>query len=104
MWARNIAPAAYNSSMAFDFQDNLAITLDPPVEYWTLCITGDKGPMVSIRTDGTIEYGPNYVPDEAAKIFWEAVSHNRPYDPKALISFLPYQDPADQFWETERPS
>ncbi len=29
--------------------------------------------MVTIKADGTIEYGPNYHPDEAAKLFWAAV-------------------------------
>jgi hypothetical protein len=74
----------------------------PKTEFFILMISVNDGPMVSIRLDGTIEYGPNYVPDEAAKVFWTAVSYNRPYDPKVLLSSMPYQDPADQFWETER--
>ena len=108
MWARNTTPPAYNSSMAFDISHDFDVfdinssSVIPSVEYFTLVISGSDGPIVSIRPDGTIEYGPNYVPDEAAKVFWTAVSYNRPYDPKVLLSSMPYQDPADQFWETER--
>lgn len=29
--------------------------------------------LVTIHQDGTIEYGPNYTPDAAAKAFWDAV-------------------------------
>lgn len=30
-------------------------------------------PMVSIKMDGSIEYGPDYTPDEAALIFWTSM-------------------------------
>lgn len=34
----------------------------------------DGQPLVSISlTDGSIEYGPNYEPDEAARVFWAAM-------------------------------
>lgn len=29
--------------------------------------------LVTIKPDGTIVYGPNYTPDEAARVFWEAL-------------------------------
>lgn len=32
--------------------------------------------LVLIRSDGSIEYGPDYDPDAAAKILWEAVAQN----------------------------
>lgn len=31
-------------------------------------------PLVVIRPDGSIEYGPDYTPDEAARILWETVA------------------------------
>lgn len=30
-------------------------------------------PMVTIRPDGTLEFGEDYQPDEAARTFWDAV-------------------------------
>jgi hypothetical protein len=35
------------------------------------------GSLVTIRPDGTIEYGPNYTPDAAAKVFWDAIGLER---------------------------
>ena len=32
------------------------------------------GELVDIRPDGTITYGPNYSPDEAAKALWDAIA------------------------------
>lgn len=32
------------------------------------------GELVEIQPDGTITYGPNYSPDEAAKMLWEAIA------------------------------
>lgn len=34
----------------------------------------DAQVMVQVHADGTITYGPNYQPDEAAKIFWGAMA------------------------------
>lgn len=34
--------------------------------------------MVGIKYDGTIVYGENYQPDDAAKIFWNAITGNMP--------------------------
>lgn len=31
-------------------------------------------PMVTLRSDGKVEYGPGYEPDKAARTFWEAMS------------------------------
>lgn len=36
-------------------------------------ISNNSEPLVSLKMDGTIEYGPNYTPDEAARVFWEAL-------------------------------
>lgn len=90
--------------MAYDYNVFDISPATVPTTYYAICICGTDGaPLVSIRGDGTIEYGPNYDPDETAKAFWQAMTHHRPYDPKTLPS-TPYQDPSDQFWETERPA
>jgi len=34
---------------------------------------------VKVNSDGTIEYGESYTPDEAAKAFWEVVKLYHPY-------------------------
>ncbi len=34
--------------------------------------------LVTLRPDGTLEYGPNYHPDEAARLFWEAIAYAYP--------------------------
>jgi hypothetical protein len=39
---------------------------------------GNAEPLVTIRPDGTIEYGPNYTPDVAAKAFWDAIGVMHP--------------------------
>lgn len=31
-------------------------------------------PLVTIHPDGTLQYGPDYTPDEAARAFWEAMA------------------------------
>ena len=38
-----------------------------------ICTNGNE-PLVSIKMDGTIEYGVGYTPDGAAKVFWEALA------------------------------
>lgn len=44
----------------------------------TITIPGADGtPLVSIRPSGELEYGPNYTPDEAARLFWEALASHR---------------------------
>lgn len=32
------------------------------------------GDLVKIAMNGTVTYGPNYTPDEAAKVFWDALA------------------------------
>lgn len=40
----------------------------------TISIQGSQGPLVTIHLhDGRLEYGPGYTPDEAARLFWEAL-------------------------------
>lgn len=44
------------------------------VPTYVICITGTDGKMLAgIKPDGTIEYGPTYTPDQAARTFWEAM-------------------------------
>jgi len=38
----------------------------------------DLDMLVSIQRDGTLEYGKNYNPDEAAKVFWDCLSMYSP--------------------------
>lgn len=35
--------------------------------------------LVTLRPDGTLEYGPSYNPDDTAKIFWNAITNHNPY-------------------------
>ncbi|MFF7631411.1 hypothetical protein [Streptomyces cyaneofuscatus] len=39
----------------------------------SITIPGTAGPLVTIRPDGRLEYGPGYEPDEAARLFWDAM-------------------------------
>ncbi len=53
----------------------MELTLSPqPKTEFILTINGLNGFLVKIRYDGTIEYGPDYTPDAAAKILWEAIA------------------------------
>jgi hypothetical protein len=38
----------------------------------------NRTPLVTIHPNGTLEYGPDYTPDEAAHRFWEAMRHLAP--------------------------
>ncbi|MET9055250.1 hypothetical protein ABZW50_29295 [Streptomyces bacillaris] len=39
----------------------------------SITIPGTNGPLVTIHPDGRLEYGPGYEPDEAARLFWDAM-------------------------------
>lgn len=39
---------------------------------------GNAAPMVEIGWDGTIKFGPDYEPDAAARLFWDAVIQRAP--------------------------
>ena len=56
-------------------------------------IDGETAPLVTIHTDGTLEYGEDYTPDEAARQFWDAL---RRYAPQQ------FRRPAVQALEDER--
>ena len=44
----------------------------------TVTINGETAPLVTIHPDGTLEYGEDYTPDEAARQFWEALRQFAP--------------------------
>lgn len=49
---------------------------------YVLEIHGTEGKMLAgIKPDGSIQYGKNYLPDEAARVFWEAIG-------KGWVGFL----------------
>lgn len=41
--------------------------------------------LVTIQKDGTLIYSPGYTPDEAARIFWEALARRRPDYEERLV-------------------
>jgi hypothetical protein len=41
-------------------------------------IAGRGRPLVTLHPDGRLEYGEDYTPDEAARMFWEAVAGMSP--------------------------
>lgn len=43
----------------------------------SLCIHASNKIIVTIRPDGTIEYGEGYTPDDAARALWDAVGLER---------------------------
>ena len=40
--------------------------------------TNFRTPLVVIKPDGEVEFGEGYMPDEAAKLFWEAIASFSP--------------------------
>jgi hypothetical protein len=68
-----------NDTTLFLTSDQTAgIAAMPPIPP-TITINGDGGtPLVKIHPNGTLEYGPNYDPDEAARRFWDAMAHYLP--------------------------
>lgn len=38
----------------------------------------DQTPLVTIHPSGTLDYGPGYTPDAAARAFWDALRHLAP--------------------------
>lgn len=50
--------------------EKYVVNFPPPV----ISISGGDGAwLVKIHPDGTLEYGPGYTPDEAARSFWDAM-------------------------------
>jgi hypothetical protein len=54
--------------------DGDEITLHDDTAPFNITISGPNGPLVVIdTTTGELEYGKDYTPDAAAKVFWEAI-------------------------------
>jgi len=52
--------------------------MSAPIEAGELVIaTSPERVLVRIKPDGTITYGPEYTPDEAARVLWEALAKQR---------------------------
>lgn len=47
---------------------------------------GVDGAWVSIDQTGKITYGPDYSPDEAAKVFWESMGRHVPWAELSALS------------------
>ena len=48
--------------------------------------TSKRRVLIVIKTDGSLIYGPDYRPDKAAEIFWEAMAQRREaYEERSLI-------------------
>jgi hypothetical protein len=68
-------------------------------------------PMVTLRPDGTIEFGDDYQPDEAARLFWEAVQRLQPTleqqtgirHVEAKLRAGAFRDGADRIRQTDLP-
>ena len=55
------------------------MNLVPGPENSLLAISGSDGEvLVRVHYDGTLEYGPGYEPDVAARTFWEAIAAHVP--------------------------
>ncbi|MFD8469056.1 hypothetical protein ACFV10_28610 [Streptomyces cyaneofuscatus] len=61
------------SPVTIDSSKVMQITATNVTSVASITIPGAAGPLVTIRPDGRLEYGPGYEPDEAARLFWDAV-------------------------------
>lgn len=57
----------------------MSLTVKAPEPISLLTIYGEKGQLlVDIKPGEELEFGEDYTPDEAARIFWEAVAKAAP--------------------------
>lgn len=61
--------------------DQMLSIVDPPL---ISIMRADQNPLVTIHTDGRMEFGPDYEPDEAARVFWDAVHRLTPVPTDAV--------------------
>jgi hypothetical protein len=54
---------------------DLSFVTAPPI---ISIMGGDGAPLVTIHPNGTLEYGPGYDPDDAARRFWDAMRYHMP--------------------------
>ena len=62
---------------------NIGIALKP--KQYVLFLHHNNELLVGILPDGEIEFGENYRPDTAAKVFWNAVANIMPQTPKNTL-------------------
>jgi hypothetical protein len=79
----------------------LSVSAPQPVSALTI------SDIVKIYTDGRIEYGPTYTPDEAAKILWEAIATFSPAyregeEVKKLRDLIKYAEDKGFKWPTPK--
>ena len=53
-------------------------SLAPPAPPDIQIMGENSAPLVTIHPNGTLEYGPGYTPDEAARRFWDALRRLAP--------------------------
>lgn len=78
----------------------------------TISIPFNGQPMVTIRPDGRLEFGPDYHPDDAARAFWDAVLRLQPTleqqtgikDVEARLRAGAFRDGADRIRRTDLPN
>ena len=65
-------PKSEDARLAGSYSIGAGLVFDPTIRP-SLTISG----LVTIRPDGSIEYGKDYTPDATAKAFWDAVGLER---------------------------
>lgn len=93
-----------------------SINFAVPVNEHVFTLHRNGQALVTVKPDGTLEYGEGYTPDEAARTFWDALAHAFPgrtpkqvdEEPNELVEFfrtggLEYGLEGDsRGWSTER--
>lgn len=74
--AKQEQKAQQDKSFTVKAGGTLQIVTSQPENFMLIAKNGET--LVTIHPDGTIEYGKDYSPDKAAKIFWEALGRNLP--------------------------
>ena len=70
-------PAKQEKAQPAMTQSTSVLTIVPQPRNFIL-IGKDEKMLVTIHPDGTIEYGKDYTPDKAARIFWETLGQDMP--------------------------
>ncbi|MFC8986037.1 hypothetical protein [Streptomyces sp. NPDC057115] len=73
-----MADDSNDHSFTLTTDQTAGITVAPPIPPTIVISGGDGTPMVKIHPNGTLEYGPNYDPNEAARRFWDAMRYHMP--------------------------
>lgn len=54
------------------------LVIEPPAQTIEILGADNRTPLVTIHANGTLDYGPGYMPDEAARAFWDALRRLMP--------------------------